>query len=390
MNHATPFVDNMAQAAATNHSITSNTSEPPLHNQQGHAPGTNSLPHISSPIQKRKHEEFTIAQKLSILAQLRGKQKVSVPTLAARHNTSRTTIYRWKKEEARLNRLAKRSMGNCKRATLSHTGATNSNKSGSNKFSRKSYNDEFTAAEKLNVLKECHANPSTSVKEIADRFGTHPRSIYRWKKDEEKLQQLVQSDKPNVKRLAIDGLYRVKMAIEQFCWGTQSVTGTMIAAKAKEVRDELLAEHDISPFLTDGEVKALMEFTASSSWGRKLIVKLGWKNGEQQDQHSPEAVDMSLNEASFAPHPESQEDYYSANSKQLRMKRQIDDMKKEINLLKRKIIRLEMRNDVLEKENSELKMHQERFNSELVLGDCRTGDDVEKNELQMLNPYPLE
>ncbi|KAL7488020.1 hypothetical protein ACHAW6_013609 [Cyclotella cf. meneghiniana] len=370
--------------AATNHAISPVLlSEPPFHNQDGHeTPDTITLPDRTVPNRKRKHEEFTISQKLSILAQLRGKQKLSVPTLAARHNTSRTTIYRWKKEEARLIRLAKRN-GDCKRVPLANAAAAVGQRGGN----RKSYNDEFTAAEKLHVLKQCRENPSASVKDVAERFGTHPRSIYRWKKDEEKLRRLVRDDKAHVKRAARDGLYRVKMAIEQCSWGTQSVTGTVIAAKAKEVRDELLAEHEISPFLTEGEIKALREFTASSSWGRKLIVKLGWKN---EEQHSSDGADILVNGTSFAQHPPSQEDSLGASSKQLRMKHQIIEMKKEINALKRKIVRLEMRNDVLEKENSELRERQQRFSSQEILAVCGTSDGEERKDFEALNPYTLE
>lgn len=55
------------------------------------------------------------------------------------------------------------------------------------------------------------------------------------------------------------------------------LTGTVVATKARQIRDELLARHGTTPFLTDAEVRALRDFTGSTSWGRKIVQKFGWK-----------------------------------------------------------------------------------------------------------------
>lgn len=39
----------------------------------------------------------------------------------------------------------------------------------------------------------------------------------------------------------------------------------------------MLAQHELTPFLTEEEAKGMREFTASTSWGRKIVHKFGWK-----------------------------------------------------------------------------------------------------------------
>ena len=173
-NQMNDFLEPNREITSINNDASAQAADCMLHHHINNAPTKN---------RKRKCEEFTISQKLSILNELRTK-KCSVPSLAQKHNTSRTTIYRWKKEEPRLNRL-KRSNANSKRVSLSAT------TSSSSLSSRKTYNDEFTAEQKLEVLKECADNPMVPMKEIATRYGTHVRSVYRWRKDEERLRLLV-------------------------------------------------------------------------------------------------------------------------------------------------------------------------------------------------------
>ena len=232
------------------------------------------------PKKKRKtQDEFTITQKIDILDELKGSNPPTVPDLAAKHNTSRTSIYRWKKDLPRLMKLAKKEgKGQYKRV-------------GSK---RKMYNDEYTAAEKLAVVRELKGEGAPSVRTLAERLSTNHRSIYRWKKDEARLIKLVEQEgKGNAKRIGDDPLLRVKEALKVFhasvyggeggqpaTPGTVPLTGTVLATKAKQIRDEMLAQHEITPFLTEDEVKGMKEFTSSTSWGRKILVKCGWKTGE--------------------------------------------------------------------------------------------------------------
>lgn len=353
------FLEPNREITSINNDASAKAADGMLHHHINNAPTKN---------RKRKCEEFTISQKLSILNELRTK-KCSVPSLAQKHNTSRTTIYRWKKEEPRLNRL-KRSNANSKRVSLSAT------TSSSSLSSRKTYNDEFTAEQKLEVLKECADNPMVPMKEIATRYGTHVRSVYRWRKDEERLRLLVEEDKAHMKRLPKDGLHRVKSAIVQY-FSDQKVSGVEIARKAKEVRDELLGEHEISPFLNEAEFRALRDFTASSSWGRKLVRKFGWKEGVtgrviEEGEGTEGGFDQQLEQQSQMQQP-MQPHWNTGQPSQLTLRLQQPiiqplqegpltekegkqvKLEKEILALKRKIKRLENKNEKLERENGWLK-----------------------------------
>ena len=235
------------------------------------------------PKKKRKQQdEFTIAQKLAILKELEGPNPPKIPALAAKHNTSRTSIYRWKNDEARLNVLLRRDgKGSSKRVSKDDDEF---------KVKRKSYNEEYTAAEKLAVVRELKKEGGPSVKDLADKVGANHRSVYRWKRDEERLAKLVEQEgKGDCKRSGGDPLHRVKEALKAFhahhvasvAAGatTQALTGTIIAVKAKQIKDDMLAQNNVTPFLSEEEVKAMTDFTASTSWGRKIVQKYGWNEG---------------------------------------------------------------------------------------------------------------
>jgi hypothetical protein len=218
-----------------------------------------------------KHDDnnppkYNIRTKLFILNERRTK-KCSVSALAQKHKISRSTIYRWINAEPRLKR---QSNADSQRVSLSAT-------SSSNRTVEKKFKVEFTIKQKLEIIKECRDNPLTSTKEIAKKHGAQVRCVNQWKKDEEKLKLLVKEDKGHVKRNKNDGLYRVTSLLQHY--SDEKASGSEIARKAKEVRDELLEKHKLSPFLNKTEVQALEKFTASSSWGRKLVAKWegkGW------------------------------------------------------------------------------------------------------------------
>lgn len=250
---------------------------------------------------RKKQDEFTIEQKLQILGELKGPGSLSVPDLAAKHNTSRTSVYRWKKDMPRLLKLAKKEgKGSYKR--VSHA-AKESEAEGKK---RAPHNEEFTAAEKLEVVRQLGGEGAPSVREMAEKIGANHRSIYRWKKDEARLIKIVEQEgKGESKRVGDDPLHRLKEGLKLFHANLTSnagaaggekqqqakVNGTMIAAKARQIRDEMLAQHERTPFLTDEEVKGMKEFTASSSWGRKIVQRYGWKeSGGGSDANNNDAA----------------------------------------------------------------------------------------------------
>jgi AcrR family transcriptional regulator len=298
-------------------------------------------------VRRIPRDEFTISQKLSILSELGGANAMRVHDLAARHNTSRASIYRWRNDMARLMRLATRrggGDGSRKRVTgvgdgddgdsggNAQYGPSSSSSKGSGSAARKlndaNYNprgrkkrrknEEYTAAEKLAIVRELAVDASTSssvaatgasvssrlpptVRALADRVGANHRSVYRWKKDEARLTKLVEEEgRGTCKRDLNDPMSRLKDALRAFHavqYGDiddpsrraphhvgqrtppPSLTGTIVATKALQIRDDLLARHGEDPFLSDAEVRALADFTGSASWGRKIVQKFGWRGG---------------------------------------------------------------------------------------------------------------
>ena len=220
------------------------------------------------PQNKRKaHGEFTVSQKLAILAELRGPDAPSVNALAARHRTSRTSIYRWKKEQPRLRKL-ETLKGGAKRAARSRR-------------------PRFTVAERLAAVRDLRGADPPSARAVAARRGlTGHRSLYRWARDEERLARLVERDcRAGCRRAGTDPLRRVKAALRRWGGATPAArpTGTAVAAKARRLRDDMLAQHARTPFLTNEEVKGMREFTASSSWGRKFGRELAGDHGGEND-----------------------------------------------------------------------------------------------------------
>ena len=151
------------------------------------------------------------------------------------------------------------------------------------------------------MVRQLKGDNPPSVKSLADKVGANHRSIYRWKKDEAKLIRLVEQEgKGLTKRASGDPLLRIKEALKIFHTNVYdnvnqgeapavSITGTSIATKARQIRDEMLAQHAISPFLSDEEVESMKKFNASTSWGRKLIHKLEWK-GNSADESAAAAM----------------------------------------------------------------------------------------------------
>lgn len=56
------------------------------------------------------------------------------------------------------------------------------------------------------------------------------------------------------------------------------LSGEVISARAKLIRDRLLERHEEANFLTDHEVKVMKQCTFSQSWSNKLAQKNGWRS----------------------------------------------------------------------------------------------------------------
>lgn len=355
--------------------------------------------HPPPPKKRKTNDEFTILERLEILSELKqtGPNAISVPALAAKHRTSRTSIYRWKKDLPRLLKLSKKSddTKHKKRVPIKKT-----------KGNRKStYNEEFSASQKLMAIRELSTSSSSasggngvgidggsapappSVRAVAAKIGANYRSLYRWKKDEQKLIQLVEQEgKGNCKRLVRDPMGRVKGALKLFYESQQQqqhqrasddgnvngvppLTGTLLALKGKQIRDEMLAQHEITPFLSEMELKGMREFTGSASWGRKVLHTLVAKEDDdddgamtggmfnEQQQHHPQQQQPPLWDAapSQPTNATSKSNRKKASLPTQQQQQKIRDLKREITLLKKNLQGCEVRVHELENENAALR-----------------------------------
>jgi len=120
------------------------------------------------------------------------------------------------------------------------------------------------------------------------------------------LTRLVEEEgRGDVKREKKDGLWRIKTTLQQFyeenlrAEQPLKMTGGLIARKAKEAKEKLLAEHAAKQFLTEEEEKAIQDFQCSEPWGRKMGRICRWKSKERNINRTPERFGVVEGEVCF-------------------------------------------------------------------------------------------
>ncbi len=333
-------------------------------------------------------------------------EKSTVTKLAATYNISRQSIYRWKKEMPRLIEQAKEQQlqldgGDGMAAAL----ASATRKRGHEEtlaappgipldgtaavdpsavtLVKKPTGEEYTAQQKLAMVRQLKANSKDGnklrVREFASKHGVNYRTLYRWIKSEERLVELVEGEgMGSFKRTKFDGhLDRIKEALKVFVahytkdedaadaeGKTKKVTGRIIAEKAIHIKDEMLAQHEVEPFLSGEEVKAMREFTGSQSWGRKMCRRYGWGNSSETtgskkkdgDDVSDDDEDMELNDGGEAVDMTETDDPN-------KMKLQIKKLKSEVHFLKIKSGKFEKKAAKAETENKSLRKKIEQISN---------------------------
>ena len=324
-------------------------------------------------------------------------EKSTVTQLAAQYNISRQSIYRWKKEMPRLLEQAKDQQqqqdgGDGMAAALAHASATR--KRGHeetlagvpegaaavdpNATPKKPSGEEYTAQQKLAMVRQLKANSKDGnklrVREFATKQGVNYRTLYRWIKSEDRLIELVEGEgMGNFKRTKFDGhLDRIKEALKVFVAHYtkdegeekgKKVTGRIVAEKAKHIKEEMLAQHEVDPFLSGEEVKAMKEFTGSQSWGRKMCRRYGWGNSsataikKEDDVSDDYDDDIELNDGGVPVDMAETDD-------PAKMKLQINKLKSEVHFLKIKSGKFEKKAAKSEIENKSLRKQVETLKSE--------------------------
>lgn len=359
-------------------------------------------------------------------------EKSTVTKLAAQYNISRQSIYRWKKEMPRLIEQAKEQQlqldgGDGMAAALASAtrkrgheetlaavpggvmdGAAAAATVDPNAVTlvKKPTGEEYTAQQKLAMVRQLKANSKDGnklrVREFASKHGVNYRTLYRWIKSEERLVELVEGEgMGSFKRTKFDGhLDRIKEALKVFVAHytkdedaadtegvTKKVTGRIIAEKAIHIKDEMLAQHEVEPFLSGEEVKAMREFTGSQSWGRKMCRRYGWGNSSEttgskkkgDDDASDDDEDIELNDGGEAVDMTETDD-------PAKMKLQIKKLKSEVHFLKIKSGKFEKKAAKVETENKSLRKKIEQISN--LGATALKGEDTE-DTAPSLPPPPV-
>jgi transposase-like protein len=187
--------------------------------------------------------------------------------------------------------------------------------------SAKKTRSEFTAQEKLNILKEMEAKdpdkPNLTVKQICQKYNTSKSSLHRWQQafKSGKLQEAVESGgMANAKRIFRDKLNPIKTALHEFVKENESlpydkqvpIVYSILQHKALLKKEEMLAQHQAENNLTADEVEALNNFKASNSWLRETSRRMGWQlafvdgqkgtplTSDAYHQYDPEAYEQQV------------------------------------------------------------------------------------------------
>ena len=146
---------------------------------------------------------------------------------------------------------------------------------------------EFTAQQKLNILKEMEASadkPKMTVKQICEKYNTSKSSLHRWQQafHSGKLQEAVESNgMGNAKRIFRDKLNPIKAALHEFVKENEKLQQPLLYSTLQQQallkKDELLARHQTDNNLTADEVEALNQFKASNTWLRETSRRMGWQ-----------------------------------------------------------------------------------------------------------------
>ena len=225
--------------------------------------------------------------------------------------------------------------------------------------------------------------------------------------------RLVERDgKGDCKRVGGDPLFRIKEGLKVFHANNyaddapaaakqQPLTGSMLATKAKQLRDEMLAQHKQTPFLTPEEVKGMEGFGASTSWGRKLMYKFGWKeegDASNNKANATAATDFShVENLDIASRPSPSKSASRKGRKQQnspskaaasdasspKKTQKATEMKKEMASLKKKLKKAEADIASFEADNAQLRARIATLTGGAEVGSGNGGEGSEEEDVQI-------
>ena len=145
-------------------------------------------------------------------------------------------------------------------------------------ITRTRYSNDF----KMRVVSEVEQPGYGSLTDIAKHYGVAEQTVRDWVKNKDKIQQAV-IRRGNLKANPVDYLKHVTQELLKFMderssseqQQQQPLTARMIAAKGEEIKNKILTEDARNPFLSENERAYTKKFSASLSWGKKILRQYG-------------------------------------------------------------------------------------------------------------------
>lgn len=145
----------------------------------------------------------------------------------------------------------------------------------------------FSYLQKHEILSKIKQDKSNK-KEIMEAFGIKKHTLNTWLRNRTDIAR-TSEDLPARKANYHSAIWRIHDGVDAFFAENQlrhgkdriNITGYVLGVHANKVKDELLERHTNKEIVLDEqELKHLMKFKGSDSWGRKYAKAKGWRGPE--------------------------------------------------------------------------------------------------------------
>lgn len=149
----------------------------------------------------------------------------------------------------------------------------------------------FSYQEKHEILSKVKLDKSNK-KEIMETFGIKKHTLNTWLRHRTDIAR-TSEDLPTRKANYHSPIWRIHQGVDAFFAQNQmrqgkdriNITGYLLGVHANKVKDELLERHASKELVLDEqELKHLLKFKGSDSWGRKYAKAKGWRGPEYRKQ----------------------------------------------------------------------------------------------------------
>ena len=118
----------------------------------------------------------------------------------------------------------------------------------------------------------CHLSEAIAASKRSKEAGSKAKEAhcYRWKAREGRVADVADAAAASLR-------IREALCVREAARPSARLTGEIIAARGRQMRDEILVWHAAAPFLTEGEARGMQDFIGGARWGAAMLRKLGWE-----------------------------------------------------------------------------------------------------------------